>query len=107
MGDVRMIQRGENFSLALEPGEAIGIVNEQVGQNLQGDIAIQLRIAGSVDLTHTAFADQGGDFIRTEARARSQSQENGEIIRAAPYGRRGHSNAAFENEHYGLRHGKT
>jgi hypothetical protein len=59
------------FGFPLEPGETIGIVDERFGQNLQRDIAIQLRIAGAIHLAH-AFTDRGGDLVRTKAGAGSQ-----------------------------------
>jgi hypothetical protein len=61
-----MIQRGEDFGFALEPCDAIGVVDERVGQDFQRDIAIQLRIAGAIDLTHAAGSDGGEDLVWSE-----------------------------------------
>ena len=40
-GDVRMVERGEDLRLALEPGEAIGVVRERAGQDFQRDVAVR------------------------------------------------------------------
>ena len=32
---MRMVERGEELRLALEPGDAVGIVDEQIGQQLR------------------------------------------------------------------------
>ena len=53
-----MIQRGEDLRLAPEPGEALGIEREGVGQHLQRDVAAEVRIAGAIDLAHAAGAEQ-------------------------------------------------
>ena len=39
------------------------------GQHLDGDGAVQAGVGGLVDLSHAAFADLGGDGIRTEGGA--------------------------------------
>jgi hypothetical protein len=37
-----MVQRGERLRFAGETGEAVGVLGKGVGQNLEGDVAIQL-----------------------------------------------------------------
>ena len=69
-----MVQRGEDLRFALEAGEPIGIGREHVRQDLDRDIAPELRIARAIDLAHAAGPDQGGDFIRAEAGAGRESQ---------------------------------
>ena len=61
--DVRMVQRGEDLRFAAEAHEPIGIRREGVGQNLQRDDAIELGVAGAVDLAHPARANGGDDFV--------------------------------------------
>jgi hypothetical protein len=51
-------------------------VVERVGQDLQGNIAIQFRIAGAIHLAHAPFAEQGGDLVRTKARTRRKGQRS-------------------------------
>ena len=53
-GDVRMIQRGQHFRFAAEPGEPIGIGGDGRRQHLDRDLALQIRIGGAVDLAHAA-----------------------------------------------------
>ena len=56
--DVRMIERGERASLFLEAGEPVGILREEVWQDLDGDGTMQLRVVGAIDLAHAAGAEQ-------------------------------------------------
>ena len=69
-----MIQRGEDLRFALEAGEAIGIAGEGIRQNLERDVAIQLRIARAIHLAHAAGAKGREDFVRAEAGAWSEGQ---------------------------------
>ena len=65
-GDVRMVERREQLRLAPEAGEAFGIGSEELGQDLQRDVAAELRVARAIDLAHAAGAEQGGDPVRAE-----------------------------------------
>ena len=67
-GDVRMVERGEELGLALEPAETIGVAREFAGQHFQRDVALQLRVARTVDLAHAAGAEQLDDFVRCDPR---------------------------------------
>ena len=71
-GDVRMIQRRERLRFALETRQAIGIVGERVRQNLDRDLASQLRVARAIHLAHAAGTEYRDDLIRAEARAEGQ-----------------------------------
>ena len=55
---LRMVERREDLRFALEPREPIGIAGEGVGQDLQRDVAIELRVARAIDLPHPAGADR-------------------------------------------------
>jgi len=66
-GDVRVVERGEHLRLALEPGEPVGIVDERVWKDLDGDVAIELRVARLVDLAHPAGTQHGDDLVWTQA----------------------------------------
>jgi len=59
-GDVRMMQR---LRFAFEPRQPIAIECERVGKNLDRDVALQLRIAGAVDLAHSAGPQRTDDLI--------------------------------------------
>ena len=51
-------------------------------QNLQRDVAIELRIAGAVHLAHSAGAERRHDFIRAETRAGGERQTGRILARA-------------------------
>ena len=69
LGDVRMIQRREDLRFALEPGDAVRIVGEDVREDLDRDFAPQLRIARAINLSHAAAAEGSDDLVRPDARA--------------------------------------
>ena len=45
--------------------ESIGIDGKCVGQDLDGDIAIQLGVARTIDLAHAALSKQPDDLVWT------------------------------------------
>ena len=67
--DVRMIQRGEHPRLPLEAREPLGVARERVRQELDRDIALELRVARAVHLTHAARTEQGLHLIHTKSLA--------------------------------------
>jgi hypothetical protein len=69
----------------LKPRQAIRIGGEQLGQNLQGDVAIQLRIARAIDLAHPAGTQRSLDFVRTEASSGGQSHGGARAVRAVEF----------------------
>ena len=72
-GNVRVIQRRQRLGFALEAGQPIGIVRKGVGEDFDRDLATKVSVGGALDLAHAAHSDLGGDFIRAEAGAGSQS----------------------------------
>src|SRR5262249_20605278 len=64
-----MIEGGEDLRFPFEPREAVGVVDEGLGQDLQSDLAPQRRIVRSIHLSHPARTECGEDFVRTEVRA--------------------------------------
>jgi len=68
--DIRMIQGGEHLRFSPETSESIGIGRERVREDLQRDVAIELRIAGAVDLAHATRADLRDDLEWAETSAR-------------------------------------
>ena len=58
----------------MEPGETLGVIGDQVWQDLDRDVAIQLRIARAVNLAHPAGPESGEDLVRAEAVTRPQGQ---------------------------------
>ena len=71
VSDVWMIERRQRLRFAREPREPFGIAHERGRQDLQRDVAIELRVVGTVDLAHSAGAEQRDDFIWAEGRAGS------------------------------------
>ena len=67
--DVRMIQRGQHLGFAVEARKPLRIAGEGLWQNLDRDLALQLRVARAIDLAHATGAERGQDFVRAEARA--------------------------------------
>ena len=57
------LRRGEHLGFAGEAGEAVGVGGEGVGEDFDGDVAIELGVGGAVDGAHAAFAEFGGDAV--------------------------------------------
>jgi hypothetical protein len=70
--DIGMRQGRDGPGLALEPRAPVGIAREERRKDLHGDIALQARVAGLVDLAHPACPDGRGDLIGAEAQSRRQ-----------------------------------
>ena len=64
--DVRMVQRGEQTGLALEARQPLRIGQEQGRKNFAGDVSLQPKIAGAVDLTHPARPERSSDLVATD-----------------------------------------
>ena len=71
-GYVGMIERGEDLRFPLEAGQPVGISGEGVGQDLQRDLSIELRVGGMPDLSHAPLAEERGDVVVPEAGAGGQ-----------------------------------
>ncbi len=67
--DVRVVQRRERLRLAREPGEPLGILREEIREDLDRDVAIELCVPGAVDLTHAACPESSDDLVRAESGA--------------------------------------
>jgi hypothetical protein len=65
-GDARVIERREHLRLALEAGDAIRILGEQIGQDLDGHVAPERRVGGAPHHPHPALADLLDQPVRTE-----------------------------------------
>jgi len=66
--NVGVVERGENLRLALEARDAFGVGGKSFGEDLDGDLAPELRVSGAIDLTHAARAQHGNDFVLTRPR---------------------------------------
>ena len=67
-----MVQRGEHLGFPLEAGQAVGVGRKRLGQYLERHVAVELRVAGLIHLTHVAFADLGSDAVGAERGACGQ-----------------------------------
>ncbi len=56
-GDVGVVEGGEQLGLALEAGQPLGVAGERVGEDLDGDLAVEGRVEGLPDHAHAALAD--------------------------------------------------
>jgi hypothetical protein len=65
--DVGVVEGRQHLGLAPEAGQAFGVPGEIVGQDLQGDLAVELGVAGQVDLAHAAAADGAFEFVVRQA----------------------------------------
>src|SRR5262245_24901658 len=64
-----MIERRQHLCFALEACDALGISRETLEHDLDGDRALQFRVAGTVHLAHAARAESVGDLVRADSRA--------------------------------------
>jgi hypothetical protein len=67
--DVRMIERREHLRFTFEPRDTVGVSRKTFGQNLQRDIAVEVRVFRAIDLAHSSFAKLGEDAIWPECLA--------------------------------------
>ena len=68
-GDVGMIQRRECTGLAFESGEAVGILRQRGGQDLQRHVAPEPRVARPIHFAHPAGPEWTKHLIGTETGA--------------------------------------
>jgi hypothetical protein len=62
-GNVGVVEGGEEAGFALEPGEALGVRNERLWQELDRDCPAKVAVVGSVDLAHAALAELARDGV--------------------------------------------
>ncbi len=86
-GNVRVVQRGEDFGFALKTREPIVVSGQRGRQDLEGDLTLQLRIGGPIHLPHPAFADLRNDFVDAEASVGGKCQVDVSIRAGAESGR--------------------
>ena len=61
--NVRMVQRGRGFGLALESAESLRVVSQFVRKELQGDVAAEFEVFRFIDHAHSAAADLAEDAV--------------------------------------------
>jgi hypothetical protein len=65
-----MVQRGEGTGLPIEAGQPLGVLRNRRRQDLDGDLAVEVRVGRPVHLAHSTFAKLVDDAIRTESISR-------------------------------------
>jgi hypothetical protein len=70
--DVRVRQRGDDPGFLLEARDALLILDERVRQDLDGDVAIEPCVAGTIDLAHAAGPEPADDVVATQLRRDGQ-----------------------------------
>ena len=71
--DARMVQRGEGTRFPLETCYAVPVFEEFFRQDLQRDVAPELRVLRPVDLPHPARAERRDDLVGPEPCCPSRS----------------------------------
>jgi hypothetical protein len=64
----------EKFCFALKSDDTLAVTDNGRRPDLDRDLAFQVGIARPIDFAHATGAEQRGDFIRAEARARIEHQ---------------------------------
>ena len=73
-GDVWMIQRGEYFGFALEPGQSVAVRRQGWRQDLDRHLALEPGVVRAIHLPHAALAEQRGNLVGAEATACGEDQ---------------------------------
>jgi hypothetical protein len=66
VGNVRVVERGEQLRLAFEACQALGVLGQLGWQQLDRDVAAEVGVGGAVHLARAASADHGGDAVVSE-----------------------------------------
>ena len=64
--DVGVVQAGCGAGLTLEAVQQVRRGSEFVGEDLEGDAAVELQVLGQVHFTHTAVAKGPADFVLSQ-----------------------------------------
>jgi hypothetical protein len=68
LGDVWMVERGEQAGFERKPLTAVGILGDRRRKNLDGDVTPERVIAGAEHDAHSAGADRFSYFVLSDAR---------------------------------------
>jgi len=69
-----VIECGEGTGFPLEAGDAVLVLEELLGQDLDGHVALELRVPDPVDLSHSPRTERGEDLPGTETGAGGETQ---------------------------------
>jgi len=56
LGDVGMVEGGQDFGFAFEAGEAVAVVGHAGREDFDGDLAVELRVAALIHFAHAGGA---------------------------------------------------
>jgi hypothetical protein len=87
--DLRVVEGRDRPRLPLEAFESLGTRRHLRRQHLEGDVAVELRVGGTVDLAHPARADRGGDPVVREGPSDQDPRSCGSAGRRLLWGMRG------------------
>jgi hypothetical protein len=73
--DIGMIECGDCSCFLLEAAQAVGVGDEELGQDLNRYFAIEARIASAINLTHATGSKDRYDLVLAECRSRTQWHE--------------------------------
>jgi hypothetical protein len=82
--DVGMRERSDGSGLALESRAVFRIARDAGREDLDGDLAIESRIFGAIDLAHSARAEGRQNLAGTEASTGLQGQRGSRDYKAMP-----------------------
>jgi len=69
--DIGVIQGGQRLRLPLEAGDALGVGREDLGEDLERDLPMELRVVGAIHLAHAA--SPAGPVAETSGTGRDSS----------------------------------
>ena len=71
---LRRNQRDGDDAVGFGERESFGVARERIRKDFERHVAIELRVASPIHLSHPTFAEPRGDFIDAEAGASSHGQ---------------------------------
>src|SRR5262249_14460904 len=69
---VRMVQRGEDLRLAVEPGEPLRVARERGGKDLDRDLTVETGVDRLPHHTHPALADRLDEAVVQQNLSRAE-----------------------------------
>src|SRR5215510_10985676 len=61
-----MIERCEHFGFTLKASHSLAVIRKFIWQDLDRDFTFEFGISRTINFTHSAFAKQGNDFVRSQ-----------------------------------------
>ena len=73
-----MVQGGGGACFELKTLQAVAVVRKEFGQDFDGNVALQARVARAIHLSHSTCAKGFDNFVLPERRSGSQGHGMGE-----------------------------